>query len=234
MFTGIVYGTGVIRRSQVTGLDLMLVIDIRNLEDKGIKIGDSVAVDGVCLTVVEYDKGCLRFDVSRETLLRTLLGSKSNGDLVNLELALLPTTRIGGHFVTGHVDGVGYLESLEPVGTSIQMRFRAPRDLSRFVAEKGSICIDGISLTVNAISENSFDVNIVPHTIEVTTMKDYEVGRKVHLEIDIIARYLDRLMPRDQPRKTTSAPPQQEAEPSEEITKEFLSKQGFMAPDLGE
>lgn len=234
MFTGIVHGTGVIRRSQVTGLDLMLVIDIRNLEDKGIKIGDSVAVDGVCLTVVEYDKGCLRFDVSRETLLRTLLGSKSNGDLVNLELALLPTTRIGGHFVTGHVDGVGYLESLEPVGTSIQMRFRAPRDLSRFVAEKGSICIDGISLTVNTVSENSFDVNIVPHTIEVTTMKDYSVGRKVHLEIDIIARYLDRLMPRNQPRKTTPTPPQQEVEPSEEITKEFLSKQGFIAPDLGE
>ena len=212
----------------------MLVIDIRNLEEKGIKIGDSVAVDGVCLTVVEYDQGCLRFDVSRETLLRTLLGSKLNGDLVNLELALLPTSRLGGHFVTGHVDGVGYLESLEHVGSSIQMRFRAPRDLSRFVAEKGSICIDGISLTVNAVSENSFDVNIVPHTTEVTTMKDYSVGRKVHLEVDLIARYLDRLMALNQPQKTTPTLPQQEAEPSEEITKEFLSKQGFVAPDLGE
>ncbi|MDJ0957593.1 MAG: riboflavin synthase [Arenicellales bacterium] len=234
MFTGIVHGTGVVRRSQVTGLDLMLVIDVRDLPEKDINIGDSVAVDGVCLTVVEYDKGCLRFDVSRETLLRTLLGSKLNGDLVNLELALLPTSRLGGHFVTGHVDGVGYLESLEHVGTSIQMRFRAPRDLSRFVAEKGSVCIDGVSLTVNAISENSFEVNIVPHTIEVTTMKDYFAGRKVHLEVDIIARYLDRLMTVNQPRKTVPAPIQQEPEPSEEITQEFLAKQGFVAPDLGE
>lgn len=222
-----------IRRSQVTGLDLMLVIDVRDLEEKDISIGDSVAVDGVCLTVVEYDKECLRFDVSRETLLRTLLGSKLNGDLVNLELALLPTTRLGGHFVTGHVDGIGYLESLESVGTSSHMRFRAPRNLSRFVAEKGSICIDGVSLTVNAVSENSFDVNIIPHTIQTTTMKDYSVGRKVHLEVDIIARYLHRLMAVSQPRKTTPTL-QQESEPSEEITQEFLSKQGFVAPDLGE
>ena len=233
MFTGIVNGTGMIRRSQVTGLDLMLVIDVHSLQEKSINVGDSVAVDGVCLTVVDVSEDSLRFDVSRETLLRTLLGSKLNGDLVNLELALLPTTRLGGHFVTGHVDGIGYLESVQRVGESTQMRFRSPRNLSHYVAEKGSICIDGVSLTVNAINDNTFDVNIVPHTIQVTTMKDYSVGRKVHLEVDIIARYLHRFMVAGQTQKATP-PPQEEIEPSEQITQEFLSKQGFVAPDLGE
>lgn len=234
MFTGIVHGTGVIRRSQVTGLDLTLVVDVRNLREKNINVGDSVAVDGVCLTAVDIDEDCIRFDVSRETLLRTMLGSKLNGDLVNLELALLPTTRLGGHFVTGHVDGIGYLERLQHVGMSSQMSFRVPRNLSRYVAEKGSICIDGISLTVNSINENTFDVNIVPHTVQVTTMKDYSVGRKVHLEVDIIARYLHRLMVAAGQMAKTTPPPKEETEPSEEITQEFLSKQGFVAPDVGE
>lgn len=232
MFTGIVQGVGVVRRSQMTGLDLKLAIYTDSFHENVINVGDSVAVDGVCLTVSDKSSGCLWFDVSRETLLRTLLGSKIHMDRVNLELALLPTTRIGGHFVTGHIDGIGRLESWERVGLSIKMCFSVPVNLTRFVAEKGSICVDGISLTVNSVCGDRFEVNIVPHTSAVTIMKDYTVGRKVHLEADIITRYLDRLM--SYTKETTKAQKQENTEPSEEITQEFLSKQGFVAPDLGE
>lgn len=232
MFTGIVQGVGVVRRSQMNGLDLKLAIYSGGFDENVTNVGDSVAVDGVCLTVTDKSSGCLWFDVSRETLLRTLLGSKIHMDQVNLELALLPTTRIGGHFVTGHIDGIGRLENRERVGVSNKMCFSVPPKLTRFIAEKGSICIDGVSLTVNSVTGNMFEVNIVPHTNGMTTMKDYTVGRKVHLEVDIIARYLDRLM--SHTRQTATAQAGESGEPSEEITQDFLSKQGFVAPDISE
>jgi riboflavin synthase len=241
MFTGIIQGTGVIRRSRVLGLDLTLTVDMGDPGQNRVEPGDSVAVDGVCLTVTGVDGGELCFDVSRETLSRTLLGARVVGDAVNLELALLPADRLGGHFVTGHVDGIGCLEMVERVGSSSKMRFSAPAGLSRFIAEKGSICIDGVSLTVNAVTDDSFEVNIVPHTLQVTTAGDFASGRRVHLEIDIIARYLDRLMSSSYdvpPSSTEPSPaevplPGREANP-DEITQEFLSTRGFSAPILDE
>ncbi len=236
MFTGIIQGTGVILRSQISALDLTLVVDMGDPGPGSIEQGDSIAVDGVCLTATGVEAGELRFDVSRETLSRTLLGARVAGDVVNLELALLAGDRLGGHFVTGHVDGVGRLEMVERVGSSSKMRFGAPPGLSRFIAEKGSICIDGISLTVNAVIDESFEVNIVPHTLQVTTFGDFSVGRRVHLEIDIIARYLDRLMrsSSDVAQSPTEVSlPVEQAKP-DKITQEFLSTQGFSAPILDE
>lgn len=194
MFTGIVSNVGLIRRSDVSGPDLKLVVDAGEACRGEAGIGDSVSVDGVCLTVTGIEGQDLSFDVSQETLARTLLASKLPNDMVNVELALLPTTRMGGHIVTGHVDGIGRLEAIQKIGASTRLRFAAPPDLSRFVAEKGSVCVDGVSLTVNSVDGNSFEVNIVPHTAQVTTAKTYEPGRRVHLEVDIIARYLARLL----------------------------------------
>ncbi len=230
-----------IRRSQISGLDLALTVDAGDAGENRIAPGDSIAVDGVCLTVTRIDGDEWCFDVSKETLSRTLLGARVAGDAVNLELALLATDRLGGHFVTGHVDGIGCLEAIEVVGSSSKMRFSAPAGLSRFIAVKGSICIDGISLTVNAVIENSFEVNIVPHTLQMTTVGDFAPGRRVHLEIDIIARYLDRLMSSsyDVPSSSTEpsaaqvALPDQGANP-DEITQEFLATQGFNAPIIDE
>lgn len=239
MFTGIVQGVGVVHRSQVIGLDLKLTVDPGGLYRHGVAVGDSVAVDGVCLTVSSVSDGQLCFVVSRESLSRTLLGAKVAGDPVNLELALLPDTRLGGHFVTGHVDGIGHLDELQRVGASDRMRFSMPPGLSRFVAEKGSICIDGVSLTVNAVAGNAFEVNIVPHTAQVTTMKDYRAGTRVHLEIDIIARYLDRLMSVDRGGEPASTDTTEQAQPAPEvgeageITQDFLTGRGFAPPDIG-
>lgn len=208
MFSGIVSNLGVVRRTDAVGPDLKLVVDVGPDCRAEVGIGDSVAVDGVCLTVTGMESDELGFDVSAETLARTLLATRSPGDEVNIELALLPTTRLGGHIVTGHVDGIGCLEAAEPVGTSTRLRFRVPPELSRFIAPKGSVCIDGISLTVNAVHGDEFEVNIVPHTAQVTTVKHYCPGREVHIEVDIIARYLARLAaagysPQEQPESTT-------------------------------
>jgi len=194
MFSGIISNVGVVRRSLLSGPDLKLVVDVGAACRDETGVGDSVAVDGVCLTVTGIEGNELSFDVSAESLARTLLSGKSPGDVVNIELALLPTTRLGGHIVTGHVDGIGWLDQMEPIGASTRLRFRVPAELSPFIAPKGSVCIDGISLTVNSVSGDSFEVNIVPHTAQVTTVRNYEPGRRVHLEVDIIARYLARLV----------------------------------------
>jgi len=193
MFSGIVSNLGVVRRAVLSGPDLELIVDVGAACRREVGIGDSVAVDGVCLTATRIDGDEISFDVSGETLARTLLATRESGDTVNIELALLPTTRLGGHIVTGHVDGIGWLEEMESVGTSIRLRFGVPSELSPFIASKGSICIDGISLTVNSVSVSSFEVNIVPHTAQVTTVGSYSPGHRVHLEVDIIARYLARL-----------------------------------------
>ena len=193
MFSGIVSNLGVVRRAVLSGPDLELIVDVGAVCRREVGIGDSVAVDGVCLTATRIEGDEISFDVSGETLARTLLATRESGDTVNIELALLPTTRLGGHIVTGHVDGIGWLEEMESVGTSTRLRFGVPPELSPFIASKGSICIDGISLTVNSVSASSFEVNIVPHTAQVTTVGNYSPGHRVHLEVDIIARYLARL-----------------------------------------
>ena len=157
-------------------------------------LGDSIAVSGVCLTVVELAGRRFFADVSGETLRRTSLGGLGVGDAVNLEKALTLATRLGGHLVSGHVDGIGSVTARRQDSRSVQFTIQAPDELARYIAVKGSICVDGVSLTVNAVSGASFELNIVPHTLEETTIEGYRVGRQVNLEVDLIARYLERLL----------------------------------------
>jgi riboflavin synthase len=201
MFTGIIAAIGKVESLQAQGGDIRLQIATADLDLADVKLGDSIANNGVCLTVVAMDNAKLSFDVSRESLDRTSLGSLATGSEVNLEKALAVGDRLGGHFVSGHVDGLGEVISLQESARSVIFRFEVPAGLERYIAEKGSICIDGTSLTVNNVSraggdpENWFEVNIIPHTMQQTVMSNYKVGTKVNLEVDLIARYLERLLP---------------------------------------
>ena len=194
MFTGIIQAVGAIADLQATGGDLRLRIRSGELPMADTALGDSIAVSGVCLTVIELPGDGFWADVSGETLARTTLGELKRGQAVNLEKALTPTTHLGGHLVSGHVDGIG--EVLERHGDARSERFtlRAPDALAKYIAEKGSICVDGISLTVNSVDGARFGLNIVPHTLKQTIMNEYQIGRRVNLEVDIIARYLERLL----------------------------------------
>jgi riboflavin synthase len=194
MFTGIVQGVGTVRAIEPRGGDVTLVFDTAGVSLADIELGGSVAVSGVCLTATRFDASSFAADVSRETLSLTTLGSWVIGSRVNLEKALLAGQALGGHYVTGHVDGVGELVSRHDDARSVRMEFRVPPELARYVARKGSICIDGVSLTVNGASGDRFDVNLVPHTLEVTTLGDLQAGSRVNLEVDIIARYVERMM----------------------------------------
>ncbi len=194
MFTGIIQAAGTLQESRETGGDRRMRFDAEGLDLQSVAIGDSIAVNGCCLTAVEVDGKGFAADVSLESLARTTLGRLAPGDRVNLETALTLSTPLGGHLVSGHVDGVGEVVSRTPDGRSERWRFRAPEALARYIAEKGSIAIEGISLTVNRVDGAEFDVNIVPHTSAVTTLGDYGPGQSVNLEVDLIARYLERLM----------------------------------------
>jgi riboflavin synthase len=193
MFTGLVEAVGSLRESRTQGGDLRLVFETGALSLDGLQLGESIAVSGVCLTVVAFDSGTFAADASNETLALTTLGQLAIGAPVNLERALLPTTRMGGHLVAGHVDGVGRVEATSDDGRSQRWRFSAPRELLRFIAAKGSICVDGVSLTVNVADDSGFEVNLVPHTIAHTAFAHTPVGAPVNLEVDLIARYLERL-----------------------------------------
>lgn len=194
MFTGIVETKGTVESAQTIEGDVRIVISATALRETQIDLGDSVAIDGVCLTVIDRDRDSLAFDVSVESLNHTLIGDWVAGKQVNLELAMLPTTRMGGHMVSGHVDGLAQLVKLEEDARSWRMEFQAPAALRKFIAPKGSVTLNGTSLTVNSVTETAFDVNIIPHTYEVTTLGDLCEGDSVHLEVDLIARYLDRLL----------------------------------------
>jgi len=194
MFTGIIQSVGSIRAIEERDGDRRITIDTGGLAMDRAELGDSIAVNGVCLTAVEFDSGAFVADVSRETLAVTTLEKLATGARVNLEPALTLGTPLGGHLVSGHVDGVGAMVSREPEARSTRMVFRLPDDLARYVAKKGSICIDGTSLTVNDVQGSEFGVNIVPHTLEHTIMGGYEPGTAVNLEVDLIARYLEKLM----------------------------------------
>jgi riboflavin synthase len=194
MFTGIIQAMGRLRESRQMGEDRCLRIDTDGLDMTAVRIGDSIAVNGCCLTAIEVDEQGFAADVSIESLTRTTLGRLSPGDALNLEPALTLATPLGGHLVSGHVDGVGEVVLREPAGRSEHWRFRAPPDIAHYIATKGSIAIEGISLTVNAVQETVFDVNIVPHTAAVTTFGDYQPGQPVNLEVDLVARYLERLL----------------------------------------
>ncbi len=195
MFTGIIAAQGKIENTTTRGGDLRLQVATNQLDLSDVRLGDSIAINGVCLTVVELAATSVSFDVSRESLERTSLGQVKVGSVVNLEKALAVGDRLGGHFVSGHVDGMGKVLSLEEDARSVRFRFEAPADLMRYIAEKGSVCIDGVSLTVNQIGSNWFEVNIIPHTMNETIMHTYQVDDQVNLEVDLIARYLERLMP---------------------------------------
>ncbi len=194
MFTGLVEAVGHIAAVEDRGRDRRLRIEPGAELMADLQPGASVAVDGACLTAVEPDAGGFRVDVSAETLAHTTLGARASGDRVNLERALLPSTRLGGHLVAGHVDGVGRILAREPDGASTRLRIGVPQPLARYVAPKGSICVDGVSLTVNEVDGAEFGVNIVPHTLAHTTLDAAAAGRAVNIEVDVIARYLERLL----------------------------------------
>jgi riboflavin synthase len=196
MFTGIVETTGRVARIDPRGGDVRLLIDAGTLDLGDVAIGDSIAVSGVCLTAVAIeDARTLAFDVSIETLSRTSLGSLVAGVRVNLEKALRLADRLGGHFVSGHVDGLGRVAAIEPDARSQRWTFELPPDLARYAAPKGSIAIDGVSLTVNEAEGARFGVNLIPHTIDVTTLGDRKIGDAVNIEVDMIMRYVERLFP---------------------------------------
>jgi len=194
MFTGIIKGIGTVADLETRGGDTRIVIDTGDTELGPVALGDSIAVSGVCLTAVDLGGGRFAADVSQETLSLTTLGGLAPGSRVNLEGALRAGEPLGGHMVSGHVDGFGVLEARDRDARSWRLTFSVPGDLQRFFAPKGSVCVDGISLTVNEVDGDRFGVNIVPHTMEQTTLSDRVVGDRVNLEIDVIARYLARLV----------------------------------------
>jgi len=193
MFTGIVQAMGAIVRVEPRGGDTRLVVDTGSLDATDVAIGDSICVSGVCLTVVAIDATGIAADVSNETLSRTTLGTLKSGDCVNLEKSLRLADRLGGHLVSGHVDGVGRVLAIEPDARSQRWTFEVPTGLARYIAAKGSVCIDGVSLTVNEVVSNRFGVNLIPHTIGATTFQHKRVGDAVNIEVDLIARYVERL-----------------------------------------
>ncbi|HWG10522.1 MAG TPA: riboflavin synthase [Rhodanobacteraceae bacterium] len=196
MFTGIVQCTGTLARSEPRGGDLRLFFVAPKLDLSDVASGDSIAVSGCCLTVVAVDGSELAFDVSNETLSMTTLGALKTGEAVNLEKALRLSDRLGGHLVSGHVDGLARLVSIEPDARSLRWQLEAPPALARYLAAKGSVCLDGVSLTVNAVEGARFSVNLIPHTVQATTFNDRRPGDALNLEVDMMARYIESLCAR--------------------------------------
>lgn len=198
MFTGIVQAQGSIAAVEPRGGDLRLSIDVRELAARvdraRLAIGESIAVSGVCLTVIEFDGQLFVADVSRETLALTTLGQLRAGDAINLEAALRAGDPLGGHIMSGHVDGLAEVVGLHPDARSLRVEIEAPAALARYIAPKGSVALDGISLTVNEVDGRRFGVNLIPHTVEVTTFGDLALGRLLNLEVDPLARYVQRAL----------------------------------------
>ncbi|MES9852563.1 MAG: riboflavin synthase [Candidatus Thiodiazotropha sp. L084R] len=217
MFTGIVEAIGQLASMEARGGDLRLTINSGELDLNDVALGDSIASNGICLTVVELTGKGFKADVSRETLGLTTLHKLQPGSPLNLEKALTLNTRLGGHLVSGHVDGVGQILERRDDARSIRFKVAAPTELARYIALKGSICVDGVSLTVNDVNGAQFELNLVPHTLQETIMDGYRAGTEVNLEVDLIARYLERLMLGDQAAKMTGSG----------VTEALLKEQGF-------
>jgi riboflavin synthase len=216
MFSGIIKGVGQILEQTEVESDRRLTISCGNAQLGGLQLGGSVAVNGVCLTATACDQDRFTVDVSAETLALTTFGRLAAGARVNLEPPIRFGDPLDGHLVTGHVDGVGQVVTLSPAGRSLQLGIELPAGLSRYVARKGSVAVDGVSFTVNAVHERRFDVNVIPHTREATIISGYRPGSAVNIEVDIIARYLERLG---------------EPEAAAGINLEFLKKHGYASND---
>lgn len=194
MFTGIIEGVGRITAIEARGGDVRLRVETGSLAFDNVQLGESIAVNGVCLTVIEFDTTSFAADASNETLSLTTLGALQIGAPVNLERAMRPTDRLGGHLVSGHVDGVGRVLSIAEDARAQRWRFVAPTPLLRYIAKKGSICVDGVSLTVNEVDAQGFEVALIPHTVANTAFAQTKAGDAVNLEIDLVARYVERLL----------------------------------------
>lgn len=219
MFTGIIEAVGKVKSVHQAGGDVRVVIDAAGLDMNDVKLGDSIATSGVCLTVVDFAPHWYAADVSLETISRTTLNTWKTGTLVNLEKALLPTTRLGGHLVSGHVDGLGEVMLARKDARSLYFEVKAPDALAKYMAEKGSITVDGISLTINHLNGALMSLNLVPHTATQTTINEWQVGSKVNLEIDVLARYLERLLMGDKAAQATT---------KSSIDMSFLAENGFL------
>ena len=193
MFTGLIQAKGSIKTIEAVGGDKRLLIHSAELPLDGVELGASIAINGVCLTAVEFIERGFWVDVSNETLSLTTLGELSEGSPVNLEKSLTPSSSLGGHLVSGHVDGMGEVVERYEDARSWRFAIRAPEPLAKYIAQKGSICVDGTSLTVNAVSGAVFELNIIPHTFDETLFGTYQIGSQVNLEVDVIARYLERM-----------------------------------------
>jgi riboflavin synthase len=194
MFTGLIEGVGSLAARDMRGGDARLRVDVGTLRFDGVEPGESIAVNGVCLTVVAFDQRSFEADASNETLALTTLGGLPVGGPLNLERAMRPDDRLGGHLVSGHVDGIGRVLRIEPDARAQRWTVAAPAPLRRYIAQKGSICVDGVSLTVNAVDDGGFEVALVPHTIAHTAFARISVGDAVNLEVDLVARYVERLL----------------------------------------
>jgi len=194
MFTGLIAGVGRLASRETRGGDARLGIEVGTLPFAHVQLGESISVNGCCLTVVEFDASSFAVDASNETLALTTLGRLAVGAPLNLERAMLPTDRLGGHLVSGHVDGLGIAAGRRDDARAVRWRFTAPMALLRYVAHKGSICVDGVSLTVNAVDDAGFEVALIPHTVEHTAFQALREGDAVNLEVDLLARYVERLL----------------------------------------
>ena len=218
MFTGIIESLGKVESLQNVGGDVRLRIQT-DLDMTDVHLGDSIATNGICLTVIDSGDNWYAADVSRESLNRTTLGNWKAGQPVNVEKAMLPTTRFGGHIVSGHVDAVGEITVVRSDARSIYFEVTAPKEIAKYLAEKGSITVDGISLTINHLRGNILSLNLIPHTSERTNISTWKLGTKVNLEVDILARYIERLLLGDKAAETT---------PQSKISMEFLAENGFL------
>ncbi|MBT7952833.1 MAG: riboflavin synthase [Gammaproteobacteria bacterium] len=193
MFTGIIAATGSIQKIEDRGEDKRFTINTGKLDLSDVSMGDSISVNGTCLTVIELQENAFSTDLSTETLDVTTFAAAKEGDMVNLEKALMLSDRLGGHIVSGHVDGIGVISDFYEDARSLRYEIAIPAELNRYLCKKGSICIDGVSLTVNEVATNIFSVNIIPHTMDETIFSSYKKNSKVNLEVDLIARYLEGL-----------------------------------------
>ncbi|MBF0264044.1 MAG: riboflavin synthase [Gammaproteobacteria bacterium] len=224
MFTGIIEAIGVVAAIQSAGIDSRLYVKTEKLSLDNVQLGDSIAVNGICLTVIELPGDGFWADVSGETLSKTAFNYLKVGSRVNLEKAVQATTHLGGHLVSGHVDGIGKIIQRSDAGRSVFFKIKAPDEIAKYIAAKGSITINGISLTVNAVNGSLFELNIVPHTLTQTTLNECYAGNFVNLEVDIIARYLERLLLGDKASQEQASQEQKQ----QGLTLEKLADFGFI------